>query len=272
MPDNELLAVKRITGKAGPDLRSEWDRIASKRHRQIASGLDVSFSYVLLPLFQELMGNCELESVLDLGCGTGELTKEIASLSTRVTGIDPSPESIAIARTTCAESLNVSFYVGTVEEFADSRSESRFTTAVSNMVLMDCLNLDSVLSAVASVLGINASFIATITHPWFWPQYWAYADAPWFIYQNETILEATFRISGEVTDCVTTHVHRPLSQYLGSFSRAGFRVDQILEPFPCEGVHKLYAEQWKYPRFMVFVASKAAGTESSDAQIAGPLH
>ena len=272
MQDNELLAIKRINGKTAWDIQTEWDRIASKRHRQIASGADVSFSHVLLPIFEELMGNCELESVLDLGCGTGELTKVVASLSKLVTGIDPSPESVAIARKMCADCLNVSFYVSTAEEFADRRSEGRFTTAVSNMVLMDCLNLDSVLSAAASVLDVNASFIATITHPWFWPQYWAYADAPWFIYQNETILEATFRISGEVTDCVTTHVHRPLSQYLKSFSRAGFRVNQILEPFPCEEVHRLYAEQWKYPRFMVFVASKAAGTEFSDAQIARSFH
>ena len=66
MPDNELPAVKRITGKTARDIQTEWDRIASKRHRQIASGSDVSFSHVLLPLLQELMGNCELESVLDL--------------------------------------------------------------------------------------------------------------------------------------------------------------------------------------------------------------
>ena len=267
MLDDGLLAVKPVTGKTSQDIQIEWNRIASLRHRQIASGSDLSFSYVLLPLTREILGSCRLDNVLDLGCGTGELTKEIASLSARVTGVDLSSASVAIARKTCAQSPNASFYVGTAEEFAYSRSDCRFTTAISNMTLMDCMNLDSVLSATASLLDGNGSFIATITHPWFWPQYWGYADAPWFNYRNETILETTFRISGEATDCVTTHVHRPLSHYLKSLSQAGFRVDQILEPFPCEEVHNLYPERWKFPRFLVFLASKAAGTEFSDAQI-----
>ena len=267
MPDDELLGIKPVTGKTAQDIQIEWNQIAALRHRQIGSGLDLSFSCVLLPLIRELLGSCRLENVLDLGCGTGELTKEIASLSRQVTGVDPSSESVAIARKTCANSLNVSFYVGTAEEFAYSRSDCRFTTAISNMTLMDCMNLDSVVSTAASLLDVNGSFIATITHPWFWPQYWGYADAPWFNYQNETILETTFRISEEATNCVTTHVHRPLSHYLKSFSQAGFRVDRILEPFPCEEVHNLYPERWKFPRFLVFLASKAAGTEFLDTQI-----
>ena len=132
---------------------------------------------------------------------------------------------------------------------------------------MDCMNLDSFLSAAAGLLSTNGSFIATITHPWFWPQYWGYADAHWFNYEKETILEASFRISGEITDYVTTHVHRPLSRYLKSLSQAGFRVDRVFAPFPSEQVQTLYPARWKFPRFLAFLASKAPGREHLDEKI-----
>lgn len=265
--DDRQLAVKPVTEKTSMDLQIEWNRIATLRHRQIASGSDLSFSHVLLPLVQELLSGCNLKNVLDLGCGTGDLTKEVASLAAQVTGVDLSSESVAISRKTCADSTNVSFYVGTAEEFAHKWTDCQFTTVVSNMTLMDCMNLDSFLSAAAGLLSTNGSLIATITHPWFWPQYWGYADEPWFNYEKEIILEATFRISGEITDCVTTHVHRPLSCYLKSLSQAGFRVDRIFEPFPSEQVQTLYPERWKFPRFLAFLASKVPIREHLDEKV-----
>ena len=139
--DDRQLVVKPVTEKTDTDIQIEWNRIATLRHRQIASGSDLSFSHVLLPLVQELLSGCNLKNVLDLGCGTGDLTKEVASLATQVTGVDLSSESVAISRKMCADSTNVSFYVSTAEEFAHKWTDCQFTTVVSNMTLMDCMNL-----------------------------------------------------------------------------------------------------------------------------------
>lgn len=46
----------------------------------------------------ELLAPQAGESILDLGCGTGELTERIAQAGTNVVGLDASPEMVALAR------------------------------------------------------------------------------------------------------------------------------------------------------------------------------
>ena len=256
MLTNNRLLVRPVAGKSLDDIGKEWDRIAHLRHKQIVSGNDLSFNYVLMPTVLELLQGCNLKKVLDLGCGSGELTRELANVSGEVIGVDLSLLNIEIAQEISAESINVSFHSGSVEEFADQWSGLGFTTVVANMTLMDCVNLDSLIEATAKLIAPKGRFVATITHPWFWPYYWGYANADWFSYHREIVLEAPFRISAEVTDYVTTHVHRPLSIYQNTLARAGFLIDQILEPYPDEEVHSLYAERWSFPRFLAFRASK----------------
>ncbi|GBE04637.1 trans-aconitate 2-methyltransferase [bacterium BMS3Abin10] len=53
----------------------------------------------------------ETNSILDIGCGTGKLTAELARLASKgfVTGIDPSKEMLDKARRTCESFKNTSF-------------------------------------------------------------------------------------------------------------------------------------------------------------------
>ena len=64
---------------------------------------------------------CEECSVLDLGCGTGHLASVLAKkLGERgtVTGIDPDPARIAIAKRNNAQLKNISFLVGSSDDIA----------------------------------------------------------------------------------------------------------------------------------------------------------
>ena len=248
-------SVRPVVGKSLDDLAGEWDKIAHIRRQQVTGGKDLSFKYVLLPVIRQLLADCSLAQVIDLGCGIGELTRELAEVSGRIVGVDASPRSIAIAREIYA--ANIPFHTDDVSDFARRWPGQPFTAAVANMSLMTCLDLGAFVQAAAGLLAPQGCFIATITHPWFWPYYWGYADADWFNYNQEIVLEAPFRISEEATDCVTTHVHRPLSAYLNTMAKAGFVVDSILEPYPEESVHALYPERWEFPRFLAFRAIKA---------------
>jgi ubiquinone/menaquinone biosynthesis C-methylase UbiE len=65
------------------------------------------------------------DSVLDVGCGTGEVTllAKTRAKEVKVYGIDPAPEMIAVARSKAArKKLDIDFRVGVIEAlpFADS--------------------------------------------------------------------------------------------------------------------------------------------------------
>lgn len=71
--------------------------------------------------------------VVDLGCGTGELTQKLAEMlpGATVTGIDSSPEMLERAK--AYGNARLQFYPGTIEDFADSKSA--FDLIFSNAAL-----------------------------------------------------------------------------------------------------------------------------------------
>src|SRR6266478_467554 len=69
--------------KTHADLALEWDQLAEERHRQIASGEDLSFEHVLVPTTLRLLEDANNALVLDIGSGTGDFTARLARIATR---------------------------------------------------------------------------------------------------------------------------------------------------------------------------------------------
>lgn len=223
--------------------------MATERHRQIADGQDISFEHVVVPAAITLLGKANLDCVLDVGSGTGDFTCRLAEIAGTVIGVEPSQGSVAIANKYCLRS-NVTFIKSTLEDFTLTPKAANITTAVANMTLMTASSLKTFANAVDSVLTCGSNFIATLTHPCFWPRYWGYDTEPWFDYSKELFIEAPFTISNCQTKFLTTHIHRPLEQYLGAFERHDFELCDFLEPIPSVDVQHLYPTNWKYPRFI----------------------
>src|SRR5207249_10717636 len=55
-------------------------------------------NYFLMPLTLELLGNVHGLRILDLGCGEGGYSRELATRGARVVGVDGSPRLVAVAR------------------------------------------------------------------------------------------------------------------------------------------------------------------------------
>ena len=240
--------MRNVLSKSAADIYAEWDMLAPIRLRQIESGQDLTFNHVLSPAIHKL---AEVKSgpVLDLGCGVGVMAEEFSRLGWDVIGIDPSRVSISLARQVSSGQVNYESY--SAEEYA-SKSKKKFSTIVSNMVLMDTIDLHGFMQAVAALLKRGGAFVFSITHPCFWPEYYGYSDAEWFEYNKELIVESPFRISNQ-QDCRlnSTHVHRPLEQYVKAIVDAGLSLEALIEPFPPETIRKLYPRPWKYPRYLV---------------------
>lgn len=245
-----MTAIRRCSVKTHAELVREWDRLAEERHRQIASGDDLSFHHVVVPTTWRLLEGADRTLVLDIGSGTGEFTLQLARSSGTVIAVEPSKTSVALAREVCHGATNVRFVETSLEEAGGLLGEEGATTAVAVMTLMTAPDLRGLAKALAGLLRTHARFIATLTHPCFWPRYWGYEREPWFRYDREVFIEAPFVISKRQTDLRTTHVHRPLENYLTVFAEEGFALEALVEPMPPLDVQSLYPRRWEFPRFL----------------------
>lgn len=242
--------ISPCPAKKQSDLTLEWDQLAKERHRQIESGEDLSFEHVLVPTMFHLFKEADATLVVDVGSGTGNFTARLAQVAGRVIGVEPSLVSVQLARITCADLTNVQFIEATLEDAGGMLHGKPLTAAAACMTLMTTRDLEGFAKALSKLLPGGAKFVATLSHPWFWPRYWGYEREAWFDYRKETFIEAPFVISRRHTELRTTHVHRPLEQYVGVFAHAGFRLEALIEPVPSAEVQALYPQPWEFPRFI----------------------
>jgi trans-aconitate methyltransferase len=96
------------------------------------------------------------ERVLDLGCGTGHLTADIAERGAEVRGIDAATEMVAGAREQYPE---LTFEVADAREYRpDSPFDAVFSNAALHWIPGD--DHDAVLSMVSEALGEDGRFVA----------------------------------------------------------------------------------------------------------------
>jgi SAM-dependent methyltransferase len=240
-----LRTVKKISQA---EVISQWNALAPVRYRQIISGEDITYVRLLVPSVIALIPGGS-ETLLDAGCGVGILTNQLAIHAKSVVGIDPSSESVSIARAHFEPQAQ--FEQTTLEECVRVHPQTA-DLVVANMVLMDILDLEGFLESARRVLLPGGSLVFSITHPCFWPDYRGYARASWFDYAQESIIEAPFRITAE-PDCElpSIHVHRPLQSYFESLRNSKFSVEILSEPMPSADVMRLYPEAWKHPRYLL---------------------
>jgi len=93
------------------------------------------------------------ESILDLGCGDGQLTERLAATGAIVTGVDVSPEMLAAAR-----SRGIDAHEGSAEllPFADRSFDAVFSNAVLHWVR----DQDTMMAEVRRVLKPGGRFVA----------------------------------------------------------------------------------------------------------------
>lgn len=255
-----MTSLRPVAPKTLSDVAREWDVLSPIRARQLASGLDLSYDTVLVPTVKRLLGPLSGSTrLLDVGCGTGTLTAMLAVEAGQTVAVDPSPDSVAVARQLLQVNGvgdKVDLITTSVEAYADSATR-RFDCIVANMTLMDAPDLRATMRAIAKLADVGARFVWTVTHPWFWPRYCGYDREPWFNYAREQFVEGEFKISNGRTGLISTHVHRPLHLYTGEITGAGFQIQAIEEPLPDSATMAKYPEPWQFPRFLASLTMRS---------------
>lgn len=142
----------------------------------------------------ELLNPQPHEQILDLGCGTGQLTAQLAATGAEVVGLDQSPEMIAQAKANYPE---IDFIVADARQF---QVEQPFDAVFSNATLHWILEPDAAISCIHRALKPGGRFVAefggkgnvqtiisvlnrtlsdlslpTLSHPWYFPSIGDYA-------------------------------------------------------------------------------------------------
>jgi trans-aconitate methyltransferase len=146
------------------------------------------------------------ESVLDIGCGTGDLTNEIQKLGAMVTGTDYSPEMIAQAR---SKYPSIKFEVA---DAADFTVDSLYDAVFSNAALHWVHNAAGVISSVYNALKPGGRFVAEM-------------GGKGNVSKLREIVKQVLLQHGYTTQASTQIWYFPsLSEYTGKLEQQGFRV------------------------------------------------
>lgn len=226
------------------EIIERWNLIADKRFYQIKKGEDDSFSNVLVPNMLSLLSSKKYEKLLDLGCGNGIFTNNLISYSNEIIGIDLSEKNIKIARENIQSNNNTQFVVADAETF---NTAVKYDCIISNMVLMDVMNIERIIYNISKSLAKTGDFIFSITHPCYWPIYWNYYKEDWFDYNKELIIENNFRIGNTSIEQKTIHFHRPLELYFNILQKNSLNIEVMKE---------LKGKNFNLPRFLLIKCRK----------------
>ncbi len=227
------------------EVARHWEANADAWTRHVRAGYDVYRDALNTPAFLAMLPPIEGLRGLDIGCGEGTNTRQLARKGAKMHGVDIAPTFIRHAwAAEQAEPLGITFLIG--DGVALPFEDSTFDFAAAFMSLMDMPDQGRVLSQVARVLRPGGFLQFSILHPCFSPPHrrvlrdevgtpkaievGSYFDASdgrvdrWWFETLPTKLrerDAPFQ---------TPRFHRTLSLWVELIVQAGFVIERFLEP------------------------------------------
>jgi len=210
------------------ETQAMWDRVARDWDIQVGDEGDSNRVLNSDPVLWSFAGDVAGLKVLDVGCGTGYLSRKLHERRADVIGIDFSEKMIEVAR---EKAPSLDFRVESCTDLG-SVEDGSIDVITANYVLMDTADLDGTMKAFYRVLKSGGVAIVIFSHPCF-PQSRATVgedsiqycwDFPYF--EQRKCIDPPWRhFTSEFI-----WFHRPLSDYWKAFKAAGFDVVDFEEP------------------------------------------
>ena len=121
----------------------------------------------IMPNMLKFIGDVKGKKILDLGCGEGGYSRELAKRGAQLVSIDCSKKAIEFATAFAKEeNLHIEHFIRNSNDLFDIESD-QFDIVLCSMMLMDCEDLEGTLREVVRVLKPNGRLFASVLHPCF---------------------------------------------------------------------------------------------------------
>jgi 2-polyprenyl-3-methyl-5-hydroxy-6-metoxy-1,4-benzoquinol methylase len=223
------------------------------------SGFDSTEDPASLALL-DLLGPVAGLRVLDVACGHGRITRELARRGAEVVGVDISRNLLSKAKDAeHSEPLGIRYIQADVTT-PEVLGGGVLDAAVCNFGLSDIDDLGAVVGAVSGALRQGGHFVFSVLHPCFaggkdiagsWPTTGTYYDeGRWTPQEAHSALRRQVGAN-----------HRMLSTYLATLRRHGLWLDRVAEPPPKPGWDQAHDAD-RMPVFLVIRSVKLSARTS----------
>lgn len=213
------------------------------------AGYDVYRDYLNTPAFFEILPDVKGMKGIDIGCGEGYNTRLLADRAATLEAIDIAPVFIESAKQMESEfPLGINYSVASATQLPFQNGA--FDFAASFMCLMDLPEPEKALQEAYRVLKSGGFFQFSIEHPCFKPPYvkklrtdnrktYAVEVGNYFSRNDGEIEEWIFgntplALQQQSQKFQVPRFHRTLSFWINELIKAGFIIEQVLEPYPSE--------------------------------------
>lgn len=142
-----------------------WNAMGDEWFRLAQTG--ESRNYFIMPNMLNFMGRVAGKRILDLGCGEGGYSRELAKRGAQLVSVDCSKRAIEYASALANhENLPIEHFVRNSNDLFDIESE-QFDIVLCSMMLMDCEDFEGTLQEAVRVLKPNGRLFASVLHPCF---------------------------------------------------------------------------------------------------------
>ena len=212
-------------------------------------------AYYERPATISLLPDVKGKLVLDAGCGPGVYAEWLVAHGAGVLAFDVNPKMVRSARQRLGDKVAV--VQANLEAPLDFLADTWFDVVIAPLVMDYVKDWEPTLLEFHRVLKPRGVLVFSMEHPH--TKYEEHRETS--NYFNVELVEYTWRGFGKPVRVPS--YRRPLSGVINPLLRAGFMLDQILEPLPTEEFKEMdpeeYEELMRSPGFMCVRAVKEGG-------------